>query len=254
LATLCSTGLLSERHCLDAPSAVRGVNRNREGAVSRSSAASSNMSLAQIDLSNAEVSARKLWRLGFDDASLVGMLVEQNPEAQRTIWNQLSPMVRRMCTRAIPDGQVDDLVQDIFHIFFRQVHLLREPRALKAFIITITKHEIARAARRRKASAQVFCHSDRPAGIARPADLDARKALEHLCIILARLNDVDRTAFALRFIERLALSEISQALGVSEATTKRRIARAWSRVTVHARQNTALGEYAVRWSTRRSRR
>jgi len=47
----------------------------------------------------------------------------------------------------------------------------------------------------------------------------------------------------LRHLEGLELVEVSRALGISLATTKRRLARAWRRVAVRARRDGALVDY-----------
>jgi RNA polymerase sigma-70 factor (ECF subfamily) len=60
---------------------------------------------------------------------------------------------------------------------------------------------------------------------------------------LDRLGTDDRTVFALRFLEGLELTEVSEALGVSLATTKRRVARSWRRVVAGVRRDEALVEY-----------
>ena len=167
------------------------------------------------------------------------MLVERQPRAQRAVWRELSPMVRRMGVRALPEGEVDDLVQDTFRVFFGRVHALRDPRALKAFLITIARRQI-RAALRCKATARVVYLREPPDVIAAPVDLDARQALDRLAWILGRLSPVDRDAFVLRFVEGYELERVALALGASTSTTKRRIARAWRRVTLHARRDIAL--------------
>jgi RNA polymerase sigma-70 factor (ECF subfamily) len=133
-------------------------------------------------------------------------------------------------------------MQDIFLVFFRRIPALRDPHAMKAFIVSVTLMAI-RCALRRKASARMQLVAEPPETIATPADLDARQALGHLCQILDRLDPVDRSAFVLRFVEKQELSAISVALGVSVTTAKRRVARAQKRVALHSRRDAALVDY-----------
>lgn len=182
--------------------------------------------------------------VAIDDPTLAAGLVAREPWAQRIAWHRLSPMVRRMCTRAFPQGDVDDLVQEVFFVLFRRVHTLRDPRALRAFVMAIANHEI-RAALRRKVSAQGSFLSKPPAPSTASADLEARQALDHLGRLLRRLNALDRHAFALRFIEGYDLEAVALALDASVTTAKRRIARAWKRVIFHAQRDGALVGYIV---------
>ena len=60
---------------------------------------------------------------------------------------------------------------------------------------------------------------------------------------LDRVNTTDRTAFVLRFMEGLELAEVATALGLSLATTKRRLARVWARVILLVERDPVLVEY-----------
>jgi RNA polymerase sigma-70 factor (ECF subfamily) len=177
--------------------------------------------------------------------ALVAMLVEREPWAERLAWQRFAPTVRRMCGRVFDRGaDVDDLVQDIFLAFFRQVHALRDPRSMRAYVVSITRFAI-RHALRRKATARLRYVSDPPRVVAAPPDVEAHQALDRLHQILDRLNPDDRTAFVLRFVEGKDPLEISQALSVSVTTAKRRISRAWKRVAFHARREASLVAYVA---------
>jgi RNA polymerase sigma-70 factor (ECF subfamily) len=71
-------------------------------------------------------------------------------------------------------------------------------------------------------------------------DGDSREALGRFFKALDRLSPVDRTAFTLRFVEELELRDVAAALELSLATTKRRLARAWKRLSVLLRDDPAL--------------
>ena len=178
-----------------------------------------------------------------DDSAVVALLVGHDPRAPRVAWNRFAPMVHRMLKRAFgPAHEIDDLVQEVFLVLFDRVHTLREPKALRAFVIAITAHTIRRELRR-KAAARWLHLGDAPAPRARDVDLDSREALVRLYGILERLGSDDRTAFTLRFLEGLELVDVAHAMGISLATTKRRLAHAWSRIVMHAQRDPALVEY-----------
>jgi RNA polymerase sigma-70 factor (ECF subfamily) len=178
-----------------------------------------------------------------DDASVVRVLREGDPRAPRVVWQRFAPMVHRILKRAFgPDYDIDDLVQEVFLVLFDRVATLREPNALRAFIISITAHTIRRELRR-KTAARWLMLGDTSTARAREADLDSREAVVRLYLILDRLGSDDRTAFVLRFLEGLELIEVAQATEVSLATTKRRLTRAWGRVVTHAKRDDTLVQY-----------
>jgi DNA-directed RNA polymerase specialized sigma24 family protein len=74
---------------------------------------------------------------------------------------------------------------------------------------------------------------------------ETRQALERLYAILDRVNENDRAAFVLRFIEGLELSDVAAALGISAPTARRRFTRAYERVALLASREPALAEYVA---------
>ncbi len=178
-----------------------------------------------------------------DDASIARLLLEGDDRAPRVAWQRYAPMVHRMLKRAFgPEHEVDDLVQEVFLTLFRRVHTLREPQALRGFVIAVTAHAIRYELRRRRALRWLRL-GDLPDAPATDCDLDSREAVVRLYRILDRQGSDDRTVFVLRYLEGLPLDEVSQALGVSLATTKRRVDRAWRRVVASASRDDALAEY-----------
>ena len=181
-----------------------------------------------------------------DDPLLVQQLVEGHPQAARAMWQRFAPMVHRILKRSLgPDEDVEDLAQDVFICLFQKAGKLREPKALKAFVIAITALTVRAELRRRWNRRWV---SLQPAGavpkkLAFHPDLESREALRRFYLILDKVNAQDRTAFVLRFMEGLELEEVAAALDISVATAKRRLTRVWNRVVLLAERDTALVEY-----------
>jgi len=72
---------------------------------------------------------------------------------------------------------------------------------------------------------------------------EARQAVSRLYGILDRLGSEERLAFVLRFIEGMELTEVAAALGLSLATTKRRLVRARARFDHHIARDPGLAPY-----------
>src|SRR5438132_14199568 len=71
-----------------------------------------------------------------DDATLASALMANAVRAPRVAWTRFAPMVHRMLKRAFgPGHDIEDMVQDVFLCLFKKVEGLREPKALKSFVI-----------------------------------------------------------------------------------------------------------------------
>ena len=181
-----------------------------------------------------------------DDANLARALIARDPQAPRALWRRFAPMVFRMLRRALgPGHDVEDLAQEVFLCVFEKVPTLREPKALKAFVISITvlttRSELRRLWVRRWI--RLSGKNDPAAKGVVNVDTDAREALARFYAVLDRVNAQDRTIFVLRFMEGLGLLEVAAAAGLSLATTKRRLTRVWARVILLVQRDPVLAEY-----------
>jgi len=181
-----------------------------------------------------------------DDATLVHKLIDQHPHAARLIWQRFAPMVHRILRRSLgPDEDVEDLAQEVFMCVFQKASTLREPQALKAFVITVTAFTVRGELRRRWSRRWLRRQRPQtgPGQLVSNQDIESREALRRFYDILDRVGTQDRTAFVLRYIEGMPLEDVATALDVSVATAKRRLARVWDRVVLLAERDTALVDY-----------
>jgi RNA polymerase sigma-70 factor, ECF subfamily len=184
-----------------------------------------------------------------DDAALARALVARHPDAPRAIWTRFSALVRRIVRRSLGSQQdVEDIVQDVFTTLFTKPSLLREPASLRAFIVSVTLHNISYELRRRRVRRWV--------GIAPTSELpdirvvesnpESREALTHFYGILDRIRTRDRLAFVLRYVEGMEVADVAAALETSEPTARRCFTRAYRRVALLAVRDPCLCEYLVK--------
>lgn len=169
-----------------------------------------------------------------DDAELLRALGKGEAWAARQVWDRHASMVFQLLERTLgPNGEAEDLTQEVFLRTFSSVHRLRDPTALRSFIYSIAVRTLRWELRRRRVR-RVLRLSDTgelPEPPVRRVDNDARQALVHFYFVLDRLRVNDRTAFVLRHLEGLKLEEIAERLGVSLATAKRWVARGTKEVS-----------------------
>ena len=183
-----------------------------------------------------------------DDAVLVNLAAVGCPEAHVAIWDRYAPLVRSIVRRSIRlESDVEDLVQEVFLQFYRSHTLLRNREALRAFIFAISLRVTIREIRFRRARKRerLTEHGGQATGscFVPPADFEAREAVEGIRAMLDRLDPKDRTAFVLRHVEGLELSEVAGMLDMSLATVKRRLAKIAQRVNAMTRNDQRLVEY-----------
>jgi RNA polymerase sigma-70 factor (ECF subfamily) len=184
-----------------------------------------------------------------DDATLASALMANDVRAPRVAWARFAPMVHRMLKRAFgPGHDIEDMVQDVFLCLFKKVEGLREPKALKSFVIAITTKTIQYEIRQRRVRAWVRLSKSPEIvdGRTDQPDPAARQALARFYEVLRRLKTDDQVIFALRFFEGLELTEVSAALDISVATTKRRLDRIWKRLSLLVERHPGLTTYLRR--------
>jgi RNA polymerase sigma-70 factor (ECF subfamily) len=166
-------------------------------------------------------------RLG--DAELVQAVVQGDTEAVGVVWDRYSPLVRSVLRTNLGfDGDLEDLLQEVFLVFLRNAREIRSQGALRAFLVTVAVRVVLVELRRRRVRRWVALSPDGevPETPARPQDVDGAAALNALYRLLEHIPERRRVAFTLRHIEGLDIGDVALALKVSESTAKREIARA----------------------------
>jgi RNA polymerase sigma-70 factor (ECF subfamily) len=184
-----------------------------------------------------------------DDAALARAVAAGDEAAATAVWERYAPLVRGILRRSLgPYDDVEDSVQEVFLRFFRQVGELRDPGALRSFLIGIAMHVAVSALRRRRVRRWLRLTDtgvvpEAPSEGGERGD-EAREAMRRLYAILDQLDHAGRLTFVLRYVEGLELSQVAEALDVSLATTKRRLAKVTARVLAMIERDPVLPEYA----------
>ncbi len=127
------------------------------------------------------------------------------------------------------DGDLDDIVQETFIDALSGIGSVEEPRALRAWLVTVAVRRTRRVIgkRRRRAFFGLLLR-DQSATSSDPRDSEPA---DFLYDAMAKLPADLRIPFALHRVEHLSLPETAAACEVSLATVKRRIAEAEERIT-----------------------
>lgn len=166
-----------------------------------------------------------------EDEALLRGLVAGDEGAFAELYLRHADAVARIAHRLVGDGDLDDVVQETFLHAASRAGDLRDPRRLRAWLVTIAVRRAKRVLRRdrwRRRALAVWRWVAPEAG-----DRRAQAAVEDLRSVLGTISPADRAAWTLNRVEGASLEETAAACGVSLATVKRRIARAEALLQEH---------------------
>lgn len=188
------------------------------------------------------------------DASPPSSAPPSDPETPEEIWDCFSPVVRGLLRRALGPGadpDIEDHVQEVFLRFFQRTGAMREPDKKRSFLVGITMRVAKEHLRWRYARRWLsLTEPDAlPESAAPSRDDDAREAVARLYAILDRIGTEGRLAFVLRHLEGLELMGVAEGLGLSLATTKRRLDKVTPQVLALCERDPILSDYTRRWTS-----
>lgn len=190
-----------------------------------------------------------------DDAALVHAFRRGEPGARAALYDRHADHVHRVLYRILGfDRDLADLHHDVFVRALGSIDNLDDPTALKGWLTMIAVHVAHTAITRRKRRSWLwFMPGDElPEVESATASGEVLDALRATYAVLDTLPADERIAFALRFIDRMELTEVAAACDTSLATIKRRLARAAARFEEGARKKPVLEawlEGGTRWGS-----
>jgi RNA polymerase sigma-70 factor (ECF subfamily) len=203
--------------------------------------------------SGMSMAATRLEPPPIDDAALASALLRRDQRAAVEVWTRYAPLVLRFLRRFFGpgcDGQ--DLCQEVFMRLFKRIDELRDPPALRGFLLAIAlgvaRNELRRSRVRRWIG--LTASGDLPEVPSSGGwDPEAREATAHLYAILERVGVEDRSLFVTRYVEGMEIAELAAVHGLSAATTKRRLARATKRLAARLGRDPVFAGYRLKLGT-----
>jgi RNA polymerase sigma-70 factor (ECF subfamily) len=140
-----------------------------------------------------------------------------------------------------PHSEVDDVVQEVFASALVSLPQLRDPAALRYWLLGIGVRAVKTFFRRRWRRRWLTFHptEELPEASMSP-DHDNSEALREVSAVLDRLPADERIALVLHRVEGLSLQESASACNTSLATFKRRLSRGEAKFFTIAERRSAL--------------
>jgi len=184
-----------------------------------------------------------------DEEALARALLARAPGAATEAWETYSPLVNGYFRRFLGLGQQrQDLCQEVFLRLFRRIGELREPAALRGFVVSICLGVARNEHRRQRVRRwmRLTASGDLPDIPGAQLDPEAREATSRLYAVLSKVSAKDRSLFITRYVEEMEIADIAVVHGLSFGTAKRRLARATQRIGARLEREPALSVYLGR--------
>jgi RNA polymerase sigma-70 factor (ECF subfamily) len=179
-----------------------------------------------------------------DDEGLVHALQQGDPGAPATLFDRYGPYIQRVLVRFIGYAEPEraDLLHDVFIRALERIGELKNPRALKAWLVGITVFTAQEWIRRRKRQGPPLAPEHGAEREGHAASPEVHEAVRSFFSLIDRFGNEERTVFILRVLEGMNLDEVAEACGISVSTARRRISRAEKRFSLFLPQYPALLE------------
>jgi RNA polymerase sigma-70 factor, ECF subfamily len=177
-----------------------------------------------------------------DEAALVAAMRSGRVDAGAAFYDRYVHSIHALVFRLMgPDGELDDVVHDVFVRALESLGRLREPAALRSWLFGIAVHtvRIRFQSRSRQRWLRFMAPEEVPEPATRPTS-DSGEVLEHVYAILQGMKSEERIALVLHRVQGLALEQAARAAGTSIATFRRRLARGESKFLARAKGYPAL--------------
>ena len=178
-----------------------------------------------------------------DDASLVAAMASGRLDAGAAFYDRHVSAIHALVFRLMgPDGEIDDVVHDVFVRALESLPRLRDPAALRSWLFGIAVRAVG--IRFQKRSRQRWLRFMAPDAVPEmataPFSPELGEALGDVYVVLRGMNAAERIALVLHRVEGLSLEAAALAMGTSLATYRRRLARGEAKFFTRARSRPAL--------------
>jgi RNA polymerase sigma factor (sigma-70 family) len=176
-----------------------------------------------------------------DDGALVGRIRAGDREAWSEVYRRYADRVYTLCWSVLRTDEAADATQEAFLLALQHLKSLRDPAALRPWLLRIAWTEaVARAKKRAKSIPADALSIDVASAEPGPEDLAQQHELQRLVwAAAAGLPQEDRVVLELNVHQGLAGDELARAIGVSPGYARTLVQR------VRARTDRALGALLV---------
>jgi RNA polymerase sigma-70 factor, ECF subfamily len=175
-------------------------------------------------------------------AELMKGVVDGTPQARAALFDEFSSLVLRVLTRTLGRREErHDALHDVFLYAFAHAAAVRDPEALRSWLLSITIFHARRVLRTQRRWRWLEFRAPEDVPEASSAGLDSpAQVMRAVYRLLQRVSADEQLAFSLRYIEGMTVEEVAQAMDLSVSTVKRRLGTATAYVREQAQRDPVL--------------
>ena len=178
--------------------------------------------------------------------------------ASEALWERYSDRVSRFFARSLGRAMsdVEDLTQDVFLRILTRPRTIRDPAALREFVMGVALRVLKNMFRYRWIRRVVRLSDDGqlpdvPAAV--HGDEATRQAVQRCYAILDGLSTRERAAFVLKYLEEMTLDEVAGCMGVSRTSVKRLLRSGADKVSARVAEDADLRSFFLELGGRSAR-
>lgn len=169
----------------------------------------------------------------YEDAALAARASDGDPSAFEELVRRHSSLMRAYVFRMVGSlSEADDVVQNAFLVAWRQLDSLRDPSAVKAWLMRIASREALAYVKKRPTDVSLVGYDASSSDSSQPERVAVRNAqLDALSQALGALPEDQRRCWLLREVAELSYSEIAEELELPVSTVRGLLSRARTSIT-----------------------
>ncbi len=177
-----------------------------------------------------------------DETELLAAMASGRLDARAAFYDRHVQAIHALVFRLMgPDGEIDDVVHDVFVRALESLPRLREPAALRSWLFGIAVRAVG--IRFQKRSRQRWLRFMAPEEVPEVAflpSMELGEAMRDVYAILRGMDPDERIALVLHRVEGMSLEDAARAAHTSLATFRRRLARGEAKFFARAKSRPAL--------------
>jgi RNA polymerase sigma-70 factor (ECF subfamily) len=156
--------------------------------------------------------------------------IGSNPPSFAAVYERYFEFVWASVRRnGVAEGDVDDVVQEVFVVIHAKLPTLRQPESLRSWVYGIVRRTVSHHRRSQRADAvsgaalALASVADAPSQASPQALTEQAAQMQLLWSLLAELDDTKREVFILAEVEEMTAAEIAEALEIPQNTVYSRL-------------------------------
>lgn len=175
------------------------------------------------------------------DAKLIKKCIKGDVHAQSTLYGEYAPRMFAICMRYAPDrSTAEDMMQEGFITVFKKLHTYKGKGGLVFWVRRVIINTALQHLRKYNNPRYQFTDISTSYHLSSGENIFEKMSLDEVIHLMQHLPDDSREILNLYAIDDYSHKEISELLGISEVSSKKRLSRARAILLKLVKKNEAV--------------